>query len=217
VALDRHAVRVVDPAQVREALVGGVRGRLRSDPLHHAAVTRLRVDVEVEERELVAVVAGSEPLARHCHPDRGRDALAEGACRRLDAARPAVLRVAGALRAELAEALQVVERDGRFPEDLVLGVDRAHTGEEEERPEEGGGVTGREHEAVSVRPDRVGRVEVEEALPERVGDGRHADGRSGMAGVRRLDRVDAERPHRRDAEVVQLATHDGSHGSLQPP
>ena len=51
VPLDRHAVRVVDPAQVREALVCGERRRLRRDTLHHAAVAGLRVHVEVEERE----------------------------------------------------------------------------------------------------------------------------------------------------------------------
>ncbi len=157
VALDRHPVRVVDPAEVRQALVRGERRRLRRDPLHHAAVARLRVHVEVEEREPVAVVARAEPLARDGHPDRGRDALPERARRRLDAARPAVLRMTGALRAELAEALQVVEGDGGLAEDLVLGVDRAHAGQVEQRPEEGGGVARREHEPVAVRPDRVGR------------------------------------------------------------
>ena len=106
---DRDPVRVVDPAEVREALVRGERCRLRGDALHHAAVARLGVDVEVEQREAVAVVTRSEPLACDCHPDRGGDALAQRARGRLDAARPAVLGVARALRAELPEPLEVVE------------------------------------------------------------------------------------------------------------
>ena len=205
VALDRHAVRVVDPAEVGEALVRGEGSRLRADALHHAAVSCLRVDVEVEEREAVAVVARSEPLARDRHPDRGRNALSERARGRLDAARPAVLGMSRALRAELAEALQVVERDGRLAEDLVLGIDGSHAREMQQRPEKSRGVPRRQHEAVAVRPDRVGRVEAQEALPERVRDGRDPDRRARMTRVGGLDRVDAERPDRVDARLVELA------------
>ena len=96
VALDRHPVRVVDPAEVREPLMAGEGRGLRRDALHHAAVPGLGVDVEVEEGEAVAVVARAEPLAGDRHPDRRRDALAERAGGRLDAARPAVLGVARA-------------------------------------------------------------------------------------------------------------------------
>ena len=174
----------------------GEGGRLRGDALHHAAVARLRVHVEVEEREAVAVVARAEPLARDRHADRGRDALAERTGGGLDAARPAVLGMARALRAELPEPLQILERDGRLSEDLVLGVDGTHAGEMQQRPEQRGGVTRRQHEAVAVRPDRIGRIEAEEALPERVRDRRNADRRPRVPRVRRLDRVDAERPDR---------------------
>ena len=206
---DRDPVRVVDPAEVREALVRGERCRLRGDALHHAAVARLGVDVEVEQREAVAVVTRSEPLACDRHADRGGDALAERARGRLDAARPAVLGVARALRAELPEPLEVVERNRGLTEDLVLGVDGPDAGEMQQRPEESGGVPRRQHEAVAVRPDRIGRIEAEEALPERVRDRRDADRRPRMSRVRRLDRVDAERPDRGDAEVVEVAGGDG--------
>ena len=42
--------------------------------------------------------------------------------------------MARALRAELTESFQVVERDGRLAEHLVLGIDGAHAREVEERP-----------------------------------------------------------------------------------
>ena len=216
VALDRDAVRVVDPAEIREALVRRERRRLGRDAFHHAAVAGLGVHVEVEEREPVAVVARPQPLARDRHSHRCRDSLSERAGRRLDAARPAVLGVAGALRPELAEALEVVERDGRLAEDLVLGVDRFDAGEIQQRPQQRGRVSRREHEAVPVRPDRVGRVEAQKSLPERVRDGGDADRRSRMTRVRCLDRVDAERSDRRDAELVEVARHAAGSPSSNP-
>ena len=61
-----------------------------------------------------------------------------------------------------------------------------------------------EHEAVAVRPDRVGGVEAQEALPERVGDRGQRHRRPRVAGVRLLDRVDRQRPDRVDAELVDV-------------
>ena len=74
VPLDRHAVGVVDPAQVREALVRCERRRLRGDAFHHAAVPSEGVDVEVEDREAVAVVASSRAtvLRSPCPPTSRR-------------------------------------------------------------------------------------------------------------------------------------------------
>src|SRR5262249_57269607 len=86
----------------------------------------------------------------------------------LDARRPGVLRVSRAAAPELAEVLQVVERDGRSPEDLVVGVDGLHAGQVQERVEEGGRVSRREYEAIPIRPDRIVGVEVQEPLPQAV-------------------------------------------------
>src|SRR5207248_1102271 len=91
--------------------------------LHHAAVSRLRVDVEVEERVAVPVVAGGQPPARDGHPHGRGHALTQGACGGLDSARPTVLGVARALGVELPEGLQILEGDSGLPEDLVLGID----------------------------------------------------------------------------------------------
>ncbi len=61
-----------------------------------------------------------------------------------------------------------------------------------------------EHEAVAVGPDRVGGVEAQEPLPERVGDRGERHRRSRMARVRLLDRVDGEGADRVHAEGVDL-------------
>ncbi len=201
-AVDRDVVVVVDPAEVVELQVAGDRGGLAGDPLHQAAVAGDRVDVEVEE---VGPVAGALPLRGDRHPDRGRDALSERPGGRLHPRGPAVLGVAGGARVELAEALDVGEADRRLADHLVVGVDRPHVGQVQQRVEQHRGVPGRKHEAIASRPDRVGGIEAQEALPERVGERRQRHRRPRMPRVRLLDRVDRKRPDRVDAELVDVA------------
>ena len=211
VAVDRDVVVVVDPAEVVEPQVAGDRGGLARDALHQAAVAADRVDVEVEQlgAEVLAV-----PLAGDRHPDRGRDPLAERPGGGLDPRGEAVLGVPGGLRVELAEALDVGEADRRLALGLVVGVDRLDLGEVKQRVEQHRGVAGREHEAVAVGPDRVGGVEAQVALPERVGDRGQRHRRPRMPGVGLLDRVDRERPDRVDAELVDIDGAGCGRGSL---
>ena len=201
--LDRDAVVVVDPAEVREAQVSGERGRLAGHALHHAAVAAERVHVVVEERVVRAVVARRQPAPCDRHPDAGRDALTEGPRRRLDAGGPVVLGMSRAFAVELAEAADVVERHGRRPERLVLGVHRLHPGQVEQRVEQHRGVPHREDEAVAVRPDRVVRVEAHVPLPERIRDRRHRHRRPRMPRVRLLHRIHREGPDGVHAERVE--------------
>lgn len=142
------------------------------------------------------------PHDRHAHG--GGDSLAERAGGRLDAARPSVLGVSWAARVELPEGLEVVEGHRRTAQHLVLGVDRADTGQVQERPEEGGGVALGEHEAVAVRPDRIGGVEAQKPLPQGVRDGRHPHRRSGVPRIRLLHRVHAQSADRVHRQRVQV-------------
>ena len=216
VPLDGDPVRVVDPAQVRQREVPGQRCRLRGDALHHAAVAGERVDVEVEEREAVAVVAPTEPVPSDGHPDRVGDALAQRAGRGLDPTRPAVLGVPGTVRTELAEGLEVVERHRRAVQHLVVGIDRLDVREVQQRPQQGGGVALGEHETVPVGPDRVGRVEPQEALPERVRNRRNAHRRPRVTGIRLLHGVHAQPTDGVDGDGVRvLHGEGGAHGG--PP
>ena len=54
-------------------------------------------------------------------------------------------------------------------------------------------MAGRQHEPVAVGPARVGGVEFVEAGPQHGGDVGHAHRHAGMAGLRRLHRVDGQR------------------------
>ena len=180
VPVDRDVVVVVDPAEVGQLLVAREGGGLVRDALHQAAVAGDRVDVEVEQLGALAVEVRRLPLARHGHPDRGRDPLPQRPGRRLDPRGPAVLGVPGALGVELAEVLDVVEADGGLTDHLVVGINGLDPGQEQHRIEQHRCVARREHEAVAVGPDRVGGIEAQVALPERVGQRRQRHRRPGM-------------------------------------
>ena len=211
--LDRDVVVVVDPAEVVEAEVAREGGRLGRDPFHHAAVSGDGEDAVVEDVEAGTVVTGGEPLLADRHPDAGRDALPERTGGAFDAGDPAVFGVARRLAVELAESADVVERHGRLPEPLVLGVHGLDARQVEDRPEEHRGVPVRQDEPVAVRPDRVFRVEVHHPVPERVDERREGHRRSGMAGLRLLDRVDRQGADRVDRQLLEVR---GAHVACLP-
>ena len=133
VSLDGDAVAVVDPAQVAEHLMAGERGRLARDALHHVAVAADGIDVVVEHRKVRPVEMLGEPAPGDRHADAVAAALAERPGRGLDAGGQVIFRMAGALAAELAEPLDVVERDRGLAEPLVFRVDGLDAGEMQQR------------------------------------------------------------------------------------
>ena len=159
VAFDGDVVVVVDPAEVVQAQVAGQRRRLRRDALHQAAVAANGIDVVVEDVEARPVVAVGEPLLGDGHAHARGDPLPERTGGGLDARNPVVLGVARGLAVELAETADVVERNRRLPQPLVVGVHRLCAGEMEHGPEQHRGVAVGEHEAIAVGPDRVLRIE----------------------------------------------------------
>ena len=101
--VELDVVVVVEGHQLSQPEVTGEAGRLRGDALLEVAVRAEGVGPVVDDVVAVAVELGSETRFRDRHPDGVGEALAEGAGRRLDARRQAVLGVAGRLRAPLAE------------------------------------------------------------------------------------------------------------------
>ncbi len=201
---DGDVVVVEDPTEVVQAEVAGERCRFGADAFHQAAVAADRVDVVVEHLEARAVVAVGEPPLADRHADAGRDALAQRAAGRLHTGHQAVFGMPGRLAAKLTEPADVVERDRRIAQPLVLGIHGPRPGEVEQRPEQHRGVAVREHEAVAVGPDRVMRVEAHDAIPEGVDERRERHRRSGVPGVGRLDRIHRQRPNGVDGELIHL-------------
>ena len=158
--------------------MAGERDRLLADAFHQVAVGGDHVGLVIDH--VVAELGGEMPLGDR-HADRVGEALAERAGGGLDARRVAVFGMAGGDRAELAEALDLVDRHRRI------------AGEIEQRVEQHRAVAGRQHEAVAVGPGRIGRIEFQEAREQDRRHVGHAHRHAGMAGFRLLDRVHRQR------------------------
>ena len=165
VAFNGDVVVVPDPAKVIEAKMAGQRGSLRCDAFHHAAVAADGVDVVVEDVEVRFVVPVGEPFLSDGHANTRCDALAERSGRGLDAGDPMIFRMARRAAVELAEAPDVVERNGRVPEIFVVSIYGLRLGEMQNRPKQHRGVAVRQYEPVAIGPDRVLRIEVHHPVP----------------------------------------------------
>ena len=184
-------VVVVEGDQLAQAQVAGERAGLGRHPLLHVAVAADREGAVVDQLVAGAVVARGQHGLGQRQADRHGDALAERPGGGLDPGGVAALGVPGGGAAELAEALQVVERE-------------PVAGEVEARVEQHRGVAGRQHEAVAVEPVGVGRVVLHHPRVEQVGQRseRHRGARMTRVGL--LHRVHRERADRVDAQLVEL-------------
>jgi hypothetical protein len=156
-------VLVVEGDQLAEPEVAGQRGRLHRDALHQVAVGAEDVGSVVDDRVVGPVVAGGEVGLGEGEPDGVGEPLAERAGGDLDAGGVAALGVAGRLRAQLAEGLDLLDR-------------QVVAGQVEQRVEQRRAVAGGEDEPVAVGP-RPGRSGCGGgARPTDVGEGRRRRG-----------------------------------------
>ena len=176
-----------------------MRGSLARDALHHVAVAAQRVDVVVEQLEAGPVEVAGEPAGPDRHADAGGGALAQRAGRGLDAGGQPVLGMPRAWAVELPEALQIVQRRPR-PRPSAI---RLHAGEVQKGIEQHRRMPARQHEAITIEPGRVGGIEAQEVLPERVGDRGERHRRAWMARVRLLHRIHGQGADRVDAQAVE--------------
>ena len=151
-------VVVEDPTEVIQTQVARERCRLRADPLHQTAIAAHGVDVVVEDLKARAVVTVGKPAFADRHADAGRDALPQRAGGGLHTGNHAVFRMPGSLAAKLTEVADVIKRDRRIAQALVVGIHGPRPGEVKYRPEQHRGVAVREHEAVAAGPDRIHRM-----------------------------------------------------------
>ena len=166
-----------------------------AEPLLQAAVADQRPGAMVHD-------ARSEAALEEGFGDRHAggvgDALAERAGRGLDAAARVVFGVAFAVRAQFAEALDLVDGDLRVAAEV------------EQRVEQHGAVAVRLHEAVAVEPERVLGVELQVPREQRRGDVGGAERRAGMPFPDSLDRVHGQEADR----IGHQAGIDVRHGSV---
>ncbi len=196
VSVDRDAIVVVEHDQLAEAECPRERAGLVRDALHEAAVAAKRIGVVVDDVVARSIECGGKDSLRECHADRIGEALAERPGRRLDARRAAVFGMPGRLRMQLAKAPQLVHR-------------QVVAGEMQQRVKQHGAMTVREHEAVAVRPFRIGRVMAQMAVPERQRDLGHAHRHARMPGVRLLHGIHGERAQYVGEIVANRSVHRG--------
>ena len=168
IAFDGDVIVVVNPAEVIEREMAGERCRFRTHALHHAAVAAHRINVVVEDLEAGPIVAVREPCFSDRHANAGGDALPERPSCCLHPRNQMVLGVSRSLAAEMAEVTNIVERHRGLPEPLVVGVHGAGAGEVEHRPQQHRSMAVGEHEAIPVGPNRILRIEMHHAVPQRV-------------------------------------------------
>ena len=184
--------------------MAGQRGGFRADALHQAAVAANGVDVVVEDLVVRPVVPAGQPLARDRHADAGGNPLTQRTGRRLDSRDPVIFRMPRRLAVELAEMADVVERDRRLAQPLVLRIHRAGARQMQDGPQQHRGMAVRQDEAVAIGPDRVLRIEAHDPVPERVDQRGQRHRRAGMARLRLLDGIDGKGADRIDRQLIEL-------------
>src|SRR5215469_4322540 len=167
-AFDRNVIVIVDPAEIVEAEVSGQRCRFGRNTLHQAAIAANGINAVVEDLEVWPIEVVGEPLPCDRHANARGDTLAEGPGGGLHTGYPMVLRVAWGLAVELAKPTDIVERNRRFSQRFIAGIDSLDRGEMERGPEQHGGMAIRQYETITVGPDRILWIEAEYAIPDRV-------------------------------------------------
>ena len=180
-SIDRDLVVVEQHDQAAEPEMPGQRNRFVAETLHQAAVAGDDISIVIDE--LVAEARVDQAL-RQRHADRGGDPLPERPRRGLDAGRMAVFGMARRLRSPLPECLELIQRHA-----LIAG-------QVQQRIQQHRAVAGRQHEAVAIRPGRIGRIEFQEAREQHGGDVGHAHRHARMARFGFFNGVDGQKADR---------------------
>ena len=176
-AVDGDVVVVIEIDEATQAEMAGKRGGLAAHSLHQVAVGHEGEGAMVDE---VGAEAGPQVAFRDAHPHCGREALAEGAGRHLDAESMVDLGMARSVAAPLPEVAKVVEGQ-RKPAEVEQGI-------EEHRSMAVG-----KNEAVTIRPLGLVGVNEQIAAPKHHCDVRHAHRHPRVTAVRLLHGVHGQR------------------------
>ena len=190
VSLDRDVVVVVNPAKVIQAQVPRQRRRLRGHTFHEAAIAANGVNVVIEHLEAWPVEVIGKPLFRDRHADACGDSLSERSGRGFDAGHPVILGVTRRLAVELAEPADIIERHRRLPQRFIVRVHSSRTTQMERGPEQHRSMAVRQHEAVSIWPDRILRIKMQHSVPDCIDQRCECHRRTGVSRLGLLDCID---------------------------
>src|SRR6516162_2630431 len=71
-------------------------------------------------------------------------------------------------------------------------------------PEQHRGMSVRQHETISIRPDRILWIEFEHTIPDGIDKWRERHGRAGMPGLRLLHGIDGKRANGVDRQLIEF-------------
>ena len=196
VAVDGDLVVVPEADQLAQSPGAGERGGLVRDAFHQAAVAHEDEGAVIDEGVAFTVEALRQQLLGQREADRIREALAQRAGGGFHARGLVALRVAGGLAVQLAEVLQLLQR-------------QVVAGQVQQRVLQHRAVAVGQDETVAVEPVRVRRAVAVVVVPQHFGDVGHAHGHAGMAGIGGLYRVGGEETD----GVGELAAGGRRHGS----
>ena len=197
VALNGNLVVVVDDDQLAEAQGAREGCRLGCHAFLEVPVGGKGIGVMVYDLVAGAVVTRGQPALREGHADGVGQTLAQRAGGYFNAGGEAVFGVPGGPAAPLTELLEFLH--GKIV-----------TRQMEHGIKEGGGVTGGEDEAVAVGPVGIGRIVLEETVPQHVCHRGSAHRCAGMPGPRLLDCVYGQQADGVNAELVKSRNGQGN-------
>jgi hypothetical protein len=193
-AVNGDIVVVVEANQLAELERPGQRAGLVRNAFHEATVTKEHPGLVMDNVVSRPVELGGQHLLTHGHANGIRDALAQRTRGCLDRTARLEFRVACRLVAHLPEVLQLVDGE-------ILVASQVQQAVKQHRAMAIG-----QHEAVAIRPLRIGRVVFEIISPQDFGDIRHPHRGAGVTRVRRLDGIHAQCSDRiREDSPVSLA------------
>src|SRR5258708_11205801 len=112
--------------------------------------------------------------------------------------------MAWSLAVELPETAQVVEGNRRVSHLLVVRIHRSHARQVKDGPEQHGSVSIRENESITVRPNRIERVEAHHTIPKGVDQRRECHRCAWVSRLGRLNRVNGEGADGVDGELFSF-------------
>ena len=163
--LNGDVVVVVDPTKVRESQVACQRRGLAAHALHHAAVPRKGIHIESKEREVRFVVPRTKPVTCQRHANARCHPLTKRSSRRFHPGGPAIFGMSRASAFQLSKILQVIESNRKLAKRFILAIYRLHARQVQKRIQQCGSVARRKDESVTIRPNRIFRVEPQKFLP----------------------------------------------------
>ena len=181
--VDGDVVIVPEGDQFAQAPGSGQRAGFVRNTFHHATVTHKYIGVMVDDFVPGFVEFVGQQLFGHRHAYGVGDALAQRTAGSLYPCGITVLGVARGLGVHLTETLQFVH--GQVIARQV-----------QQRVDQHRSVAVGHHEAVAVRPFRIGRIVAQVMVPQNVGDFRHAHRGAGVTGVGLLNRVHRQHANR---------------------